>query len=155
MWSARKPERLHENRGGMGVLRRLPRCDAVFHRGAMAPLHLVAFSLDTTGWSSHNSRQRCAFCWGIFADHAAGGEKRCSICPGSPFNALMYSAICAATGYAPTPPARSSTTAAVRAAVTCCATCRRLSAPASVCAHARSPRGHLFDRARARSAVLK
>jgi hypothetical protein len=65
------------------------------------------------------------------------GEELCSICPALPSSASMRSATFAAIGFVRMPPVPSAMTAGVRAAGTCCATCRRRLVLDSGCARAR------------------
>jgi hypothetical protein len=104
----------------------------IFHCAGTRPLYLVVFTVDTTDASPHNARilfwlgrdfpVRC----GCASRRAltAGGKCRCSICLVSPFSASMRCVTCAATGCAPTRPARSATMAGARAAAICCGRCR-------------------------------
>ena len=82
---------------------------------------------------------------------ASWGKIECSTCPASPFSASIRHATPAATGCAPTPPALSATTAAAPAAATCFATFLHLSAHASACGPALSPRTRSFAPAPASS----
>lgn len=124
------------------------------------PQHLVAFSLDTTGGAAPQFAPTILFSVGrrrrllSALQPAAGGKRLCSICPVSPFNASMRSAISAATGCALTLPVRSVMTADVPAAATCCATCPRRSAPASACARVRSRGARRYAHVRVSEAIF-
>jgi len=131
---------------------------------ATIPQHLVCFSLDTTGSRSHNPPQQFGF--GHLGEllpralpwlRRAGWplrETKCSICPASPCSVSIRSAKPAVTGFAPTPPGPSLTTAAAPAVATPSATFLRRSARGSACAPAPSPRVLLCAPARVNTCIL-
>jgi hypothetical protein len=126
---------------------------------AILPLHVVVFSLDTTGSSRHNARQhfvswpareRCDAPPGDAQRAGPWGKTLCSICRVSRCSASIRNATLAVIGCAPTPPAPSVMTAAAPAVAICSETSRHRWVRVSACARGRSRRARRFARDPAR-----